>query len=104
MALDDLLTEELAERVRSWQAAPLPEATDETWLRELRRALLQRRVQALQEEIRQFRLLLLDPQDGGKVDEARLLSLNELRDRLRHVQYVLARTVDPLFNRRQGRL
>ncbi len=104
VTLDDLLTEELAERVRSWQAAPLPEATDETWLRELRRALLQRRVQALQEEIRQFRLLLLDPQDGGKVDEARLLSLNELRDRLRHVQYVLARTVDPLFNRRQGRL
>ncbi len=102
--LRDLLTEDLLAKVEAWMATPLPPAPDERWLRDLRRVLLQRREQALKEEIAQFRLLLLDQEAGSGIDEARLQRLNELRDQLRHVQYVLARTIDPLFSRRQGHL
>ena len=102
--LRDLLTEELLARVEGWRHTPLPEAPDEVWLRDLRRALLQRREQMLKEALHQFQLLLLDEEGEGGVDQAQLLRLNELRDRLRHVQYVLARTIDPMFGRRRGRL
>ncbi len=102
--LRDLLTEELLARVEGWRRTPLPEAPDEVWLRDLRRALLQRREQMLKEALHQFQLLLLDEEGEGGVDQAQLLRLNELRDRLRHVQYVLARTIDPMFGRRRGRL
>jgi len=100
--LDDLLPDDLAAQVRQWLNTPLPEASEALWLREVRRALLQRRQSSLRETMRQFHLLLLDGPGEARepIDETLLSRLNELRERLRRIQYVLAKTLNPRLERR----